>query len=67
MWTIKHNMTSGNVALDTAKNEREARRKAAAMLGVATLRGLVQTPTERGTLVMAPGASEDGESVEMYR
>lgn len=49
----------------TRRQERDARRKAAVLLGVSTLRGLTQVPTEEGFMVYAPGADEDGESVEI--
>jgi hypothetical protein len=46
--------------------ERDVRRAAAKTLGVDTLRGLVQTPTDRGVRYYAPGADDhDGASVEV--
>jgi hypothetical protein len=40
--------------------EREVRRAAAKALGVDTLRGLAQAPTDRGVRYYAPGADDHG-------
>lgn len=49
-----------------AGTERECRRAAVDALGVDTLRGLRQSPTERGVRYYAPGADDyDGASVEV--
>lgn len=45
--------------------ERACRRWAAEQLGVSSLRGLAQAPTERGTRIYGRGADDEGESVEL--